>query len=156
MIAAVSLREETFRVPPSLLQFINLENELIILGRFCLAFFLILTGIQHFMFIEFVASLIPEWFPGDPVFWTYFAGVALISGGLGLVTTQTSFLAALLSGVMVFSWFWIVHLPRTLVSQSDGIAIFEALAFSGILFVLAGYLSKTQSRKSIPLSQGVA
>jgi hypothetical protein len=41
---------------------------------------------------------------------------------------------------MVFSWVWIVHLPRALGDVTDKIAVFEALAVSGIAFVLAGYL----------------
>lgn len=142
-IAATFPKEEGARKQRPLLKFMNLENEFIILGRLCLAVFLILTGVQHFIFTEFVASLIPEWFPGNAVFWTYFAGVALIAGGAGLLVPPTARLAALLSGLMVFSWFWIVHIPRTLFSTSDGIAVFEALAVSGIAFVLAGYLRRT-------------
>jgi hypothetical protein len=65
--------------------------------------------------------------------------VALIAGGAGLVVPQTARLAALLSGIMVFSWFWIVHIPRTFTSVSDGIAVFEALAVSGLAFVLAAH-----------------
>jgi len=107
-------------------------------ARFSLGLFLLLTGIQHFLFTTFVASLIPAWFPGDPVRWTYFAGVALISGGIGLLIPLTARLAALFSGLMVFSWFWIVHLPRTLAGVSDSIAVFEALAVSGLALVLAG------------------
>lgn len=114
----------------------NLEREFILTGRACLGIFLVITGIQHFLFVEFVASLIPGWFPGDAVFWTYFAGVTLIAGGVGLFIPYTASLAALLSGLMIFSWFWIVHLPRSLTSTSDNIAIFEALAFSGLAFVL--------------------
>lgn len=125
-----------------LLKFMNLEGEFIVVGRVCLGLFLLLTGIQHFMFTEFVATLIPGWFPGSAVFWTYFAAVALIAGGVGLFIPQTARLAALLSGLMVFSWFWVVHLPRLSVSVSDNIAIFEALAVSGIGLVLAGYLSR--------------
>ncbi len=118
--------------------FVNAEHEFFRLGRGCLAVFLVITGIQHFMFPVFVASLIPAWFPGNATFWTYAAGVALITGGVGLLVPVTARAAALLSGVMVFSWFWIVHVPRTTMGVSDGIAVFEALAFSGILFVLAG------------------
>lgn len=113
-------------------------------ARFSLGLFLLVTGIQHFLFTTFVASLIPEWFPGDPVLWTYFAGVALISGGIGLLVPITARPAALLSGLMVFSWFWIVHLPRTLVGISDSIAVFEALAVSGLALVLAGALRPTE------------
>jgi uncharacterized membrane protein len=119
----------------------SLDHQFVLAARICLGLFLIITGIQHFMYTEFVASLIPSWFPGDAVVWTYFAGVALIAGGIGLFVPRTARLAALLSGSMVFSWFWIVHIPRTVVSVSDGIAVFEALAVSGIGFVLAGYLS---------------
>ena len=48
------------------------------------AFFL-LCGIQHFMFVTFVKTLVPRFIPGA-VFWTYFAGVALIAAGLGFWT----------------------------------------------------------------------
>jgi uncharacterized membrane protein len=127
-------------------RFLNLSGEFIVLGRVCLGSFLLITGIQHFMYTEFVASLIPAWFPGDAVFWTRFAGVALIAGGAGHFHPRTAPLAALLSGAMVFSWVWIVHLPRTFASVSDGIAIFEALAVCGLAFVLAGYRNAPRSR----------
>lgn len=129
----------------TLSKILNLGNELITLARICMGIFLLITGMQHFMATEFVAFLIPGWFPGDAVFWTYFAGVALIAGGLGLFVPQTACWAALLSGLMIFSWFWIVHLPRTFVSTSDSIAVFEALAVSGIAFVIAGYRRKHSS-----------
>lgn len=118
---------------------VNLGRGGIVAGRISLGLFLVLTGVQHFLFTQFVASLIPAWFPGDAVFWTYFAGVALIAGGVGLLVPRTARLAALLSGLMVFSWFWIIHVPRTLYGVSDSIAVFEALAVSGIAFVLAGW-----------------
>lgn len=124
----------------ALAKLVNRRSELIILGRLCLGVFLLITGAQHFIYTSFVASLIPAWFPGDPVFWTYFAGVALIAGGTGLLLPWTAATAALLSGVMVFSWFWIIHVPRAFVSVSDGIAVYEALAVSGIAFVVAGSL----------------
>lgn len=129
-----------------LVRFANLEEEFVTLGRVCIALFLIQSGIQHFMFTGFVASLIPAWFPGDAVLWTRFAGVALIAGGLGLFVPRTARPAAFLSGLMVFSWFWIVHIPRTFQTVSDGIAVFEALAASGLLFVLAGSLARLRDR----------
>lgn len=127
-------------------RFVNLERTFLLLGQICLGLFLVITGIQHFMFTEGVASLIPSWFPGDAVFWTYFAGIALIAGGVGLNVPLTAWLAALLSGAMVFSWFFIVHIPRAFVSVSDGIAVFEALAVAGIAFVLAGCLHQRKTK----------
>jgi uncharacterized membrane protein len=110
----------------------------IIAGQVCLGVFLVIAGIQHFMFTSFVVALIPSWFPGNATAWAYFAGVALVCGGVGLMVPFTARLAALMSGLMVFSWFWIVHVPRTFVGVSDSIAVFEALAVSGIALVLSG------------------
>jgi uncharacterized membrane protein len=121
-------------------RFANANDLFVSIGRYCLATFLILCGMQHFKFLAFVATLIPPWFPGNPVLWSQFAGVLLITFGAGLLFARTAPLAALLTGLMIFSWFWIVHLPRIRVSVSDGIAVFEALAFSGIALVLAGAL----------------
>ena len=109
-------------------------------GQVCLGVFLLISGIQHFMFTSFVVTLIPAWFPGNATAWAYFAGVALICGGVGLMVPFTARLAALMSALMVFSWFWIVHVPRTFVSVSDSIAVFEALAVSGIALVLSGQI----------------
>ncbi|MGH7579932.1 MAG: DoxX family membrane protein [Gemmatimonadales bacterium] len=127
------------RTTPSV-RFLNRRGEFILLARICLGIFLMITGIQHFMYTEFVASLIPGWFPGNATWWTWFAGVALIAGGMGLLIGFLAPLAALLSGLMVFSWFWIVHLPRSLGGVSDRISVFEALAVSGIALVIAGFL----------------
>jgi uncharacterized membrane protein len=120
----------------------NASDELVRLGRLSLAAFVILAGMQHFEFTEFVATLIPEWFPGDAIWWSRLAGVALICGGVGLLFSRTAALAGSLTGLMIFSWVWVVHLPRIHASVSDGIALFEALAFSGIALVVAGAVAE--------------
>jgi uncharacterized membrane protein YphA (DoxX/SURF4 family) len=121
---------------------INSKNGFIYLGRFCLGAFMILAGIQHFQFAEFVATLVPAWIPGH-FFWTYFAAVALIAGGVGLILPPTARLAAVLTGVMIFLWVLLLHIPRALAAtgpqvRNEWTAVFEALAMSGIAFVLAG------------------
>ena len=123
-------------------RFVNATDAFVRLGQFSVASFLIVAGMQHFVFLEFVATLIPAWIPGDPIWWSRFAGVALIAGGLGLLYTRTAAPTALVMGLMIFSWFWIVHLPRVHTSVSDGIALFEALAVSGIALVVAGALPR--------------
>jgi uncharacterized membrane protein len=109
------------------------------LGRFFLAAFLIYCGIAHFITVEFVTSLVPSWIPGG-VFWAYFTGVALIAGGVGMCVPLTSRLAAILSGLMIFVWFLILHIPRAaanLSSSNETTAVFEALAMSGAAFLVA-------------------
>jgi len=129
-------------------RFANESDAFVRLGRYCLGAFLILCGMQHFKFLAFVVTLIPPWFPGNPVLWSQFAGVLLLTFGVGLLFARTAAIAALLTGLMIFSWFWIVHLPRVRVSVSDGIAIFEALAFSGIALVISGMLVQRNRREA--------
>jgi uncharacterized membrane protein len=135
-------------------RFANATDAFVRMGQYCLASFLILAGMQHFKFLVFVATLIPAWFPGNAVLWSQFAGLALFTFGIALLFSRTAALAALLSGLMIFSWVWIVHLPRVRTSVSDGIAIFEALAFSGIALVVAGALA-ARRRAGADASSGI-
>ncbi|HXH90147.1 MAG TPA: hypothetical protein VNN25_01095 [Thermoanaerobaculia bacterium] len=101
--------------------------------------FLAYCGALHFPYAKYVAGLIPPWIPGH-MFWTYFAAVALIAGGIGVVVPQTARMAAMLSGVMLFSWFFLVHIPlaintHTVSEVSRG---FQALQDSAVAFMLAG------------------
>jgi len=114
-------------------------NWLIPASRFFLSAFLILAGIQHFLFAAFVATLVPAWIPGH-LFWTYFAGIALIAGGLGIIVPITTRLAALLSGIMIFLWVLVLHIPRAVAAPHDSnetTAVFEALAMSVTAFLIA-------------------
>ncbi len=106
-------------------------------GRLALGTFLAQSGIQHFLFVPFVMTLVPTWIPG-PMFWTYFAGVALIAGGIGLIVPFTSRLAATLVGGMIFIWLLVLHIPRgvTINNQNEWTAVIEALAMSAIAFAL--------------------
>jgi uncharacterized membrane protein len=105
--------------------------------------FLLISGVQHFLFAEFVKFLMPTWIPGA-TFWTYFAGVALAAAGLGLITGIKAKLAATMAGWMVFIWLLVLHIPRAVTgqNQNEWTAVFEALAVSGTLFVLSDTIKK--------------
>jgi uncharacterized membrane protein len=119
------------------------DDRLLLTGRICLGAFLILGGVEHFIYPQFVATLVPAWIPGA-YFWTYFAGVALIAGGAGMILPKTARVAAALSGLMIFLWVLLLHIPRAMTaadaasSRNEWTAVFEALAMSGIAFVIAG------------------
>jgi uncharacterized membrane protein len=118
---------------------VRLLESLIPLGRFFLAAFLILGGIQHFIYVEFVTRLVPAWIPGQR-FWTYFAACALIAGGIGIILPWTRRLAASMSAIMIFLWVVLLHIPRALASPHDAnelTAVFEALAMSGMAILIA-------------------
>ncbi|ACB74557.1 DoxX protein [Opitutus terrae] len=115
------------------------DAKLAAVGRGCFSGFMILCGIQHFLWARFVVALVPQWIPGAMA-WTYFAGVALIAGGVGLLVPRTARLAAALSALMIFTWVIVLHLPRALANLHDAneaTAVFEALAFSGLALLLA-------------------
>ena len=138
---AGTLPQEKFRRAGWLDSFLNATNGFNYLGRICLSIFLVLCGIQHFLFVDFVKDLVPGWIPGH-FFWTYFAGGALIAGGIGILIPLTARLAAALTGLMIFLWFLMLHIPRAVAApgtpekRNEWIAVFEALAVSGIAFVL--------------------
>jgi len=111
-----------------------------------LGVFLAYCGALHFPYAKYVASLIPPWIPAH-MFWTYFAAIALIAGGIGVLVPQTARLAATLSGIMLFSWVFLVHIPlaintHTVSEVSRG---FQALQDSAVAFMLAGTLGNHKS-----------
>lgn len=120
------------------------------LGPWFFAGFLVLCGIQHFIHVAFVASLVPAWIPGA-LFWTYFAGVALMAGGLGLLVPATARPAGMVSGTMIFSWVFLVHVPRAVgtfpETTGETTAVFEAVAMSGIAW-LAAVVSERRSAET--------
>jgi uncharacterized membrane protein len=104
----------------------------------CIGLFFIASGIQHFIFIDFVKTLVPRWIPGD-AFWSYVAGIGLVAAGVALLTGIKRKLAALIASWTVFVWFLVLHVPRGFGETqnfNEWIAIFEALAVSAILALI--------------------
>lgn len=120
------------------------------IGRACLASFMILAGIQHFRWFEFVVGLVPAWVPGGGPFWTYASAVLLLAGGTGMLVPATTRLAAQLSGVMIFLWVFMLHLPRAANAvgsrSNETTATFEALAFSGLALLYAAWAKAARDR----------
>jgi uncharacterized membrane protein len=104
-----------------------------------LAAFLVYCGVTHFPYAKYVAGLIPPWIPAH-MFWTYFAAIALIAGGIGVLVPRTARLAATLSGIMLFSWVFLVHIPLAISTHtvSEVSRGFQALQDSAVAFMLAG------------------
>jgi uncharacterized membrane protein len=134
--------------------FIKLLAKLIPAGKYFFAFTLGLFGVMHFAYPEFCAALVPRWMH-FPFFWMYFGAVALIAGGLGIMIKPTRRIAALLVGIMLFLWVLMLHIPRAIADPHSGngnewTSVFEALAFSGIAFIIAGNGKKVISDKFSP------
>jgi uncharacterized membrane protein YphA (DoxX/SURF4 family) len=129
---------------------IILLEKLIPAGRIFFSIMMIAFGLDHFYYTQFVSSLVPSWIPG-PVFWTYFAAVALIGSGIGIILKIKLQLIALLSGVMLFLWFIFLHIPRAVADPymnkgNEITSVFQALLFSGTSFVIACIYKNKSSR----------
>ncbi len=103
---------------------------------------MILFGIEHFLYAQFVATLVPIWIPGGQMFWTYFAGVALIGSGVCITLKIKLKLVAMLLGTMIFLWFIVLHIPRAVADPfglrgNEMTSVFQSFGFSGVAFVLA-------------------
>ncbi|HWZ16086.1 MAG TPA: hypothetical protein VNW95_12685 [Mucilaginibacter sp.] len=115
---------------------------------FCIT--MVLYGVSHFLYVKPVSTLVPGWILGH-IFWTYFAGAALIGLGIAIVFKIKLKLAAFLLGAMIFIWLIIIHIPLAIAdpfgNKSDAfISAFSALAFCGTAFVMSGMASKNDQR----------
>ncbi len=120
-------------------------------GRIFFAIMMVVFGFDHFIYTQFVATLVPDWIPGH-VFWTYFAGVALMGAGICIITKFKLKLVGLLLGIMLFVWFVILHIPRAIADPyidkgNEVTSVFEALAFSGIAFLIA-YMPRGKAKQN--------
>ena len=114
---------------------------LVPIGTFFFSIMLIVFGMEHMLYGEYVKSLVPDWIPGH-LFWTYFAGVALIGAGVGIMLRIKLRLIAMLTGSMIFTWFLVLHIPRAVVAPvsdkgNELTSVFQSLGFSGVAFVIA-------------------
>lgn len=110
-------------------------------GRIFFAVTMIVFGTEHFLYAPFVQYLVPDWIPWH-LFWTYFAGLALIAAGVGFILRVQLRLAGLLLGGAIFIWFLVLHIPRAAVAPATDngnelASVFESLGFSGIALLIA-------------------
>ncbi len=111
------------------------------LGRIFYSILIILFGCSHFVFTDFVSAMVPKWF-GVPVFWTYFAGAALIGSGIAIIFKIWIKPIAFLLAIMLFLFFIFFHVPDAIANPyvSGGNEIVRAiiaLLFCGIALVIA-------------------
>ena len=111
----------------------------LVIGSIFLSLFFIISGFAHFKFAGFIIDgFMPSYIPFHP-FWTYFCGIALIAGGIGIQIYPLRKIAALLVGIMIAGWFLLLHIPRFFANindPGDQMGLCESFAFAGIMFVL--------------------
>ncbi|GAB3918312.1 hypothetical protein [Larkinella terrae] len=112
-----------------------------VFGRILFAVSLLIFAIQHFMYAQYISTLIPAWIPAR-LFWAYFVGVAFAGTAVSLLLNRQLKLTTGLLGLMFFLWVILLHTPRTMAhpqSEPEWTSLFIALAMSGISFAFAGF-----------------
>lgn len=130
-------------------------KQLVLAGSLLVASFFIAGGYAHFKWADGVQYLIPEYIPFR-LSWTYFCGVCLFAGGIGIIIPATRKWAALLSGIMIIGWFFLLHIPRFLddtSNASDRLGLCESFTVAAICFVLAGLHAVNTNRNSSRIKQ---
>jgi len=123
---------------------IGLLEKFIPFGGIFMCVTMIFFGIDHFFYADGVSGLVPNWIPWH-LFWTYFAGVALIGSGITIILKIKLKLSAILLSLMIFLWLVVLHIPRALADPNslqgnEVSSVFEAFGFSGIAYLIAcGY-----------------
>ena len=110
-------------------------------GSILFSITMISFGVSHFYYTKTVQDMVPEWIPYH-LFWTYFAGIALIGSGVAIILKFHIQLIGNLLGIMIFLWFICLHIPGAISSPltdngNEVTSALSALAFSGIAFVIA-------------------
>jgi uncharacterized membrane protein len=83
------------------------------LSRYLLALSLVVFGVDHFLALAFIATLLPGWIPWH-VFWVAFFGAAFIAAGLSIALNFVPRWGAACIGLMFGIWVVTLHLPRVL------------------------------------------
>jgi len=137
----------------------SLVEKIIPLGSVFFSIMMIVFGIDHFLYAGWIATLVPNWMPGH-VFWTYFAGAALICSGLAIIARVQVKLSALLLGIMIFLWFILLHIPRAIADpvslQGNEISsVLESFGFSGIACLIAYRYQTKNAGEDVQLNREV-
>lgn len=128
---------------------------IITIGSLLLALPMVIYGVEHFIYAQFVATLVPGWIPWH-MFWTYFVGVALIAAGFSMVLKKKGRLSATLLGAMIFAFVMLIH-TVLLTHGADDVPTnsvfgdmagrlnncFKDLGLSGAAFIFAGMQSQS-------------
>lgn len=135
IILAASLRDD-FQKP---IISNNTISKISQVARYTFAVSLLGFGILHYMYADFIATLIPAWMPAH-LFLDYIVLFGFLATVVSIIINIQTQLATFLLGTMFLIWVVTLHLPRSIATASiaaEWSSLFIALAMSGIGFLIA-------------------
>lgn len=131
-------------------------DRLTVIGRICFGLTLPGFGILHFVYRDYVASVIPAWIPAH-MFWAYATGIAHVAAGLSIVIDVKARLAATLLTIMFGTWAVILHIPRVAPTpqiRGEWTSLFVAITLCGAAWLIRESL--VQSKRDTAAAPGVS
>ncbi|HTE47552.1 MAG TPA: hypothetical protein VK636_20080 [Gemmatimonadaceae bacterium] len=128
LLAATIMLDQTADSPQS-----NLWRRVAVGARLAFSICLIAFGLSHFVYHQYVESVIPAWMPAHR-FWTYGIAICFLAAGMSLATRIKPNLSATLLAIMFGSWVVLVHAPRTVghsPNANEWTSLLVAVAMSG-------------------------
>ncbi len=122
------------------------KNKWLNTARYLFAAALIVFSGLHFVYADYISTLIPGWIPAH-LFWSYFFGVAFIATAISLLLQLLIRLSTGLLAAMFFLWVLVLHLLRcihNIHTEAEWTSLFVAIAMGATALMFAGvYNNKT-------------
>ena len=80
------------------------------IGKLIFALPFVMFGVGHFTNANAMAGMVPSFLPA-PVFWVYLTGLAHLLAVVAIVINKKAKLAALLLGIMLLLFAFLIHFP---------------------------------------------
>jgi len=130
-------------------------NGLIKSGPFLFGASSVVFGVDHFLVLNVIASLVPAWLPGG-LFWAYLTGAAFVAAGVSIATQRMARWGAFLLGTMFLLWFLLLHSPRVVSaslshspnSPNEWSSAFIALGMCGGAWISARHAMQTRGQNT--------
>jgi uncharacterized membrane protein len=115
------------------------DRALVSFGRAGFGIAAVVFGVDHFLALDLIASLVPAWMPGH-TFIASLTGAAMIAAGVSILTKRMDTLATFGLGIVFLLFVLTLHLPRVLAapkSPDEWSSALIALAMCGASWICA-------------------
>jgi putative oxidoreductase len=90
-------------------------------------------GVLHFMHVDEMSGMIPDFVPGDGKLWIYITGAGLIAAALAIIINKVKKVACYLLAVMLLIFIFALHLQPALDGNPGNLLQDTALAMAAII-----------------------
>ena len=100
-----------------------------IIFAFAMAFF----GVLHFINVDAMSGMIPDFMPGDGKIWIYITGGGLMAAALAIIINKFKTLACYLLAIMLLIFVFTIHWKSAMDGNPGSLLKDTALAMAAII-----------------------